>query len=71
MMAYETLPHSPINVKELIDSSMCKLIKASSSKIYLGETLNKKKHGKGTTRIILGVAIYKDGRIYEGSFADN
>lgn len=33
-------------------------------KIYLGEVLSKKKHGKG-------IVVYKEGRIYEGNFYEN
>ena len=40
----------------------------NENKIYLGQVHHKKKHGLGKFNLNQGIAVYKDGRIYEGEF---
>ena len=61
---------SKISTSQLFETEGTRIIK-NQNKIYLGQVINKKKHGKGRFFIILGIAVYRDGRIYEGQFYEN
>jgi len=56
----EYQPHSNIDIENLKSSSALKLKKFKES-AYYGEIVNGKRHG-------LGIMIYNNDRIYEGSW---
>jgi hypothetical protein len=61
---YQVFPYnSTIDVKQLLESVNLKLIK-NQDKIYFGQVDKKKRIGKG-------INITKDGKLFEGEFANN
>jgi len=46
-------------------------LQLSSEKFYVGEVFNGKCHGVGKLRLIVGVVVFLDGRLYEGLLENN
>lgn len=67
---YTSLPMSPVKPDELVGCEGVRIVK-SENKVYLGEVMYRKKHGKGINVDYSGISIYRDGRIYEGYFFNN
>jgi hypothetical protein len=62
-MSYPTSSVLGTTIPEMIKSPYLKLVK-DEHRVYFGEILEHRKHGRG-------ISLYKDGRVFEGKFANN
>jgi len=59
-----------LQMKDLLLSKSLKLVR-NESRVYFGEIRDQKKHGVGKRKHYTGIAIYQDGKVYEGQFQHN